>query len=197
MSFLRRAMLYLGLGADEDYDEYARADERVPPPRHGAPRGVPGRPPSEGTSSSGVRTITPEGTSVRPVPGPEDAGPRVSAVQGTGGGGGPSGPADAGTGSVRTVSMPSRAKPTVLSPRSYNDAKQIGDTFKSRQPVIINLQDLRTDVAHRLVDFAAGLTFALDGQMEKVTQNVFLLTPANMEVDDDERRRLTERGLGD
>ncbi len=181
MSMFRRVMLNLGLAADEDYDDAARAE----PERSvvaSKPRTVTARP---STSSMGsVRTIEPE-PAVRAVPDVPDE-PAVR----------PTSPPAAGA--VRPVSAP-RAKPTVLTPHRYDDAKIIGDTFKSRQPVIINLQDLRNraDIAHRLVDFSAGLAFALDGQMEKVTHNVFLLTPANMEVDDDERRRLTERGLGE
>ena len=79
-------------------------------------------------------------------------------------------------------------------PRSFNDAQQIADRFKAQIPVIINLQGADTDLSKRLIDFGSGLTYALDGGMQRVADKVFLLTPRNVEVSAEERARLLERG---
>src|SRR5438477_12802766 len=79
-------------------------------------------------------------------------------------------------------------------PRSLNDAQQIADKFKDAIPVILNLQSTDGDLSKRLIDFASGLTYALDGGMQRVADKVFLLTPRNVEVSAEERARLLERG---
>ena len=79
-------------------------------------------------------------------------------------------------------------------PRSFNDAQQIADKFKEGTPVILNLQGSDSDLSKRLIDFASGLTYALDGGMQRVADKVFLLTPRNVEVSAEERARLLERG---
>jgi cell division inhibitor SepF len=79
-------------------------------------------------------------------------------------------------------------------PRSFNDAQQIADRFKQGIPVIVNLQGVDADLSKRLIDFASGLTYALDGGMQRVADKVFLLTPRNVEVSAEERARLLERG---
>ena len=71
---------------------------------------------------------------------------------------------------------------TTIHPRSYNDAKVIGESFRNNIPVIMNVTDMDVAEAKRLVDFSSGLTFALNGSIERVTEQVFLLTPANLEV---------------
>nr|WP_237202751.1 cell division protein SepF [Rothia endophytica] len=71
---------------------------------------------------------------------------------------------------------------TTIHPRSYNDAKIIGESFRENIPVIMNVTDMGDTDAKRLVDFSAGLAFALHGSIERVTDKVFLLTPANLEV---------------
>lgn len=71
---------------------------------------------------------------------------------------------------------------TTIHPRSYNDAKIIGESFRENIPVIMNVTDMGESEAKRLVDFSAGLAFALHGSIERVTDKVFLLTPANLEV---------------
>ncbi|HJZ61455.1 MAG TPA: cell division protein SepF [Miltoncostaeaceae bacterium] len=80
-------------------------------------------------------------------------------------------------------------------PKSFNDAQQIADKFKAAIPVILNLQSAETDLAKRLIDFASGLTYALDGGMQRVADKVFLLTPRNVEVSAEERARLLEKGF--
>lgn len=84
---------------------------------------------------------------------------------------------------------------TTLQPRSYRDARTIGERYRSGVPVIMNLTELETAEAKRLVDFAAGLVFALHGGFDKVTNRVFLLTPADVEVSADDARMLAQRSV--
>jgi cell division inhibitor SepF len=87
------------------------------------------------------------------------------------------------------------ARVHVIAPSGFNDAQEIGDKLKANQPVIVNLQTVDRDLARRLIDFASGLAYGLGGQMERVADQVFLLTPTNVEVSAEEKRRLQERGL--
>ena len=80
-------------------------------------------------------------------------------------------------------------------PKNFNDAQQIADRFKQAVPVILNLQTTDTDLSKRLIDFASGLTYALDGGMQRIADKVFLLTPRNVEVSAEERARLIEKGF--
>ncbi|MDQ2710279.1 MAG: cell division protein SepF [Actinomycetota bacterium] len=84
---------------------------------------------------------------------------------------------------------------TTVHPRSYNEARTIGERYREGIPVIINLTELDDAAAKRLVDFAAGLAFALRGSIDKVTSRVFLLSPAGVDVSAEERRKLAERGF--
>src|SRR5919204_4381103 len=92
-----------------------------------------------------------------------------------------------------------RAVPSVqvhlVVPRSFNDAQQIADRFKDSMPVILNLQGSDQELSKRLIDFTSGLTYALEGGMQRVADKVFLLTPRNVEVSAEERARLVERGF--
>ena len=83
----------------------------------------------------------------------------------------------------------------LVMPKNFNDAQIIADKFKSDIPVILNLQTSETELAKRLIDFASGLTYALDGGMQRVADKVFLLTPKNVEVSAEERQRLLDKGL--
>jgi cell division inhibitor SepF len=80
-------------------------------------------------------------------------------------------------------------------PKSFNDAQQIADKFKDSIPVILNLQASDTDLSKRLIDFASGLTYALDGGMQRIADKVFMLTPRNVEISAEERARLIEKGF--
>ncbi len=80
-------------------------------------------------------------------------------------------------------------------PKSFNDAQQIADKFKDSIPVILNLQGTDTDLSKRLIDFASGLTYALDGGMQRIADKVFMLTPRNVEISAEERARLIEKGF--
>jgi cell division inhibitor SepF len=95
---------------------------------------------------------------------------------------------------LRSVSAPAPAKVHLVAPRAFNDAKQIADRFKAQIPVIINLQSADTELSKRLIDFASGLTYALDGSMQRVADKVFLLTPRDVELSAEERARAMERG---
>ena len=80
-------------------------------------------------------------------------------------------------------------------PKSFNDAQQIADKFKDSIPVILNLQGAETELSKRLIDFASGLTYALDGGMQRIADKVFMLTPRNVEISAEERARLIEKGF--
>ena len=95
---------------------------------------------------------------------------------------------------LRRVDPGPPAKVHLVVPRSFNDAQQIADRFKAQIPVILNLQSADTDLSKRLIDFASGLTYALDGSMQRVADKVFLLTPRNVELSAEERARALERG---
>jgi cell division inhibitor SepF len=95
---------------------------------------------------------------------------------------------------LRSVDPGPPAKVHLVIPRSFNDAQQIADRFKAQIPVILNLQGAETDLSKRLIDFASGLTYALDGSMQRVADKVFLLTPRNVELSAEERARALERG---
>ncbi|GHF75987.1 cell division inhibitor SepF [Amycolatopsis bartoniae] len=84
---------------------------------------------------------------------------------------------------------------TTLHPSSYLEARAIGEAYREGTPVIINLTEMENADARRLVDFAAGLAFALRGSMDRVTNKVFLLSPPDVEVTAEERRRIAEGGL--
>jgi len=79
-------------------------------------------------------------------------------------------------------------------PRSFNDAQQIADKFKQSTPVILNLQSADAELSKRLIDFTSGLTYALNGGMQRVADKVFLLTPRNVEVSAEQKAALLERG---
>ena len=96
--------------------------------------------------------------------------------------------------SVDTAPSPASVRVHLVVPRSFNDAQQIADKFKQSIPVILNLQNADTELSKRLIDFASGLTYALNGGMQRVADKVFLLTPRNVEVSAEERARLLEGG---
>jgi cell division inhibitor SepF len=98
---------------------------------------------------------------------------------------------------IRTMPSPRPVAASIhrAEPKRFNDARDIGERFKQGVPVIMNLQGADDSVARRLVDFASGLVFALDGKIEMVATRVYLLTPANMEVSAEEREQLVEGGF--
>jgi cell division inhibitor SepF len=97
---------------------------------------------------------------------------------------------------VQHPSSPEMHRITTIHPRTYNDAKTIGENFRAGTPVIMNLTDMDDSDAKRLVDFSAGLIFGLHGSIERVTNKVFLLSPANVEVaTPDKPRGVPERAF--
>jgi cell division inhibitor SepF len=118
-------------------------------------------------------------------PSPSDR--RTTVLRSVGGSGAGSAPRAAnGRGEVRVH---------LVVPKSFNDAQDIADKFKDAIPVIINLQGSEADLSKRLIDFASGLTYALDGGMQRIADKVFLLTPRNVEVSAEERAALIEKGF--
>jgi cell division inhibitor SepF len=87
------------------------------------------------------------------------------------------------------------ARITTLHPRTYNEARTIGEHFREGTPVIMNLTEMVDSDARRLIDFAAGLIFGLRGSIDKVTNKVFLLSPANVEVTAEDKARIAERNF--
>jgi cell division inhibitor SepF len=95
---------------------------------------------------------------------------------------------------IEAVPNPNNVRVHLILPRSFNDAQQIADRFKQSIPVILNLQNADAELSKRLIDFASGLTYALNGGMQRVADKVFLLTPRNVEVSAEQRAQLLERG---
>jgi cell division inhibitor SepF len=204
-------MVYLGLVDDDEYEDYEPYDE--PPPQ--AP---PSAPPRRGRSPEPIdMAYEPEPTGVRTLPREESVSveprspePRSmgGSAMGSGMGGGSMGGGGMGTSMgggavtvqqrpsvVRPFTQPQAAKVHVVVPVGFNDAQEIGDKLKVNQPVIVNLRGIDRDLSRRLIDFSSGLTYGLGGAMERVAEQVFLLTPSNVEVSPEEKRRLQERGL--
>jgi cell division inhibitor SepF len=101
---------------------------------------------------------------------------------------------------IRPVPVPTPVergpvKVHLVVPKNFNDAQLIADKFKADIPVILNLQACDTELSKRLIDFASGLTYALEGGIERVADKVFLLTPKNVEVSAEEKQRLMEKGF--
>ena len=88
---------------------------------------------------------------------------------------------------------PPASRVHLVVPRSFNDAQQLADRFKAGIPVILNLQGTDAELSKRLIDFASGLTYALNGGMQRVADKVFLLTPQNVQVSAEERAKLLDR----
>ena len=143
--FFRRALIYLGLVEDDEFEEMleyeeGRADYAEPAPSRRAQR--------------------------------EEA--RVSPIQ----------------------AVPSKqVRMHMVEPKSFNDAEQIGQKFKSDIPVIINLQQADAELSKRLIDFSSGLTYGLEGGIQRVAEKVFLLSPHNVEVSAEDKRWLREKGF--
>jgi cell division inhibitor SepF len=96
---------------------------------------------------------------------------------------------------LRPVPDQRTTRVSVLEPSSFNDAQNLADRFKRQQPVILNLQNGAGDLSRRMVDFCSGLTYALDGNIQSVANRVFLLTPRDVEVSAEERKRIAERAF--
>jgi len=98
---------------------------------------------------------------------------------------------------LEEVKVEKKTKVFVIEPDGYEDSQTIGDKFKSDIPVIVNLQSENPEIAKRIIDFCSGLTYALNGSIEKVADKVFLITPYNVEVSSSEKEMLRDKGLYD
>jgi len=192
---LRKGMSWLGLGPDDEYDDYDEYDDDPVVDLTG---------PHAAVNPSPVVRAVPSPSRVEPVADwdepAESASVRVLPAAGArrGGGGVVTAPEPIRPrGVVRPVptTSPSSARPHVVSPKTFNDAQEVGDWFRKRQPVIVNLQDLDRDLARRLLDFSSGVAYGLGGSVERVASHVYLLSPLDVEISPDDRRRLRERGL--
>jgi len=166
--------------------EAERAADRREPERHEADSGFPhasGGQPGGAAGRPAAISLLPERADryERPAPAPVVPG---GVQHGFGGGNGSGG---------STTNEAYRI--TTLHPRTYSEARTIGEHFRDGTPVIMNLSDMGDGDAKRLVDFAAGLIFGLRGNMERVTQKVFLLSPANVDVTAEDKARIAEGGF--
>ena len=193
---MKRAMVYLGLQDDEEhqYDQYGYAeypadehDEtgetrysrepyRAPSPYDRGPA------PEPHDRAGDIREL-------RPAPEPYGKEPTVRTI-----------PRDEPPSAVTVSpgvmrSAVGSARVHIVEPHGFNDAQEIGDRLKVGQPVILNLQGVPRDLQRRLIDFSSGLAYAVGGSMNRVADQVFLLTPTNVEVSQEEKERLQARGL--
>lgn len=96
---------------------------------------------------------------------------------------------------LKAVASKTESRVHLVQPRSFNDAQEVGDCFRDGIPVIINLVAADPELGKRLIDFASGLTYALDGSMQKIADKVFVLTPQNVEFSAEERAAMVEKGF--
>jgi len=185
MSLWKRTMDYLGLGPDDAYDDYDDYDEPVAPSRPSrGTRDVEARPTGSGSGASQRGWEPEEEPTVRTVsarpsfPSRDfDASPARRAANGRSDDSGvqirPSQTPQPSLHSVPGGSM----EPHTVRPRRFDQAQEVADKFKDGQPVIMNLEGTEREIARRLIDFASGICYALDGSMEKVATGVYLLKP--------------------
>jgi cell division inhibitor SepF len=170
-----RTLVYFGLAEDEEYD-----DDYYPP---------------EPEPAADIEDSYRERPNVRPLPrrrrdeiddifGDDDGLDRRTSALRPVAAARPNGRADGGDVRVHFVA-----------PKSFNDVQDVADKFKDSIPVILNLQGTDTDLSKRLIDFSSGLTYALDGGMQRIADKVFLVTPHNVEVSAEERAKLLEKGF--
>lgn len=199
-SMWRRTMVYLGLQDDDDldyggeYESYGGYDQVEEPRDPRAPRAreeyeaapVAPTPMAREPGTTGTvratRDLPPEYNAPEPAPRPSG---REE----------PTGMSTPRPSVVRTIGPTTAARVHVVEPQSFNDAQEVGDRLKANQPVILNLQGLPRELQRRLIDFSSGLAYAVAASMQRVADQVFLLTPTNVEVSQEEKDRLQARGL--
>jgi cell division inhibitor SepF len=184
-SFMKKTMAYLGL-VDDDYDDYDDYESRssvgvgrTSQRPAGAAEEV--DEPTTAMPSPRIRTLNRDETSGSAVAAsPAPVAPR----------------AGGGSSSVRPISQETAgARVHIVAPGRFADAQEIANRLMNNQPVIVNMQSADRDLQRRMIDFCSGVTYALSGGMERVADEVFLLTPSNVKVSDEERQRLADRGL--
>ncbi|MBO0693327.1 MAG: cell division protein SepF [Acidimicrobiaceae bacterium] len=188
---VRRTMVYLGLTDDDEFEYEGYEDAPAPPvqPQRRTYAEPPEPPPNPAAVSAGVAPaggLSPAAVSVRPMTA------RESAMEP---GGGVAVTPTPRPSVVRPISTTQPAKVHVVTPSRFADAQEIGDRFKNSQPVVVDLHRGDRELSRRMIDFCSGITYALGGGMEKVADQVFLLTPSNVEISADEKRKLAEKGL--
>lgn len=202
-NWLDSAREFLGLGHDPYYDDFedeevsygddGSRDSDSSHQRSNALRPIASIPAESDTSFSG-RPNSEDDAGVRMIGTSDDD--RVP----------PRGPVTAQPASMTASSMRDRAvvmpiatsaKPDVVTPTVFDDSRAVADAVKQVQPVILNLQGVDRDLARRLIDFASGLSYGLDVEMERVAKQVFLLTPKGADVSADDRKRLEEGRLSE
>ena len=166
---MKKLMMWLGLGPDEAYEGYdPHGDEPVlRGPLSSTEFAEASAVAETGGTVSPMHTRTPVSRSVRTLP----AEP---------------------TGTVRPLQPAVTAKPTTVSPTSFDDVQPMADRFMAKQPVIVNLQGVDADLSRRIIDFASGVCYGGVGQMERITHQVYLMTPSDVEVSEEDRRRLAD-----
>ena len=171
-----RTLVYFGLAEDDDYEDFE--DEPYPEPEEE------------------LRETYAERPNVRKMPArrrrdeiddifSDDPPPRTTSLR----------PVASAPRAVPNGRTASDTRMHFVAPRSFNDVQDVADKFKDSIPVIINLQGTDTDLAKRLIDFSSGLTYALEGGMQRIADKVFLLTPRNVEVSAEQRAELVEKGF--
>jgi cell division inhibitor SepF len=187
----RRAMAYLGL-VDEEYDDLDRAQDDSRPFR--------GRQEPTPVASSRYEDVDdyePPVTKVTPMQ-PRRGISVLDQSSSSGSGSGSVRPrvrpmgSGAAAGSVRVV--PAEGDVQIVQPNSFNEGKEIADALKANRPVIVNVESSGPELHRRILDFCSGLVYMANGSMSRVTDRVFLLSPANVKVSEETRQRLHERG---
>ena len=181
---MRKIMAYLGL-VDDEYDDYDDLnDRRSAPSRPSRPQPRDryedddryDREPQPSSQFGTVSRIHPMTRDGRPV---DDRAPRQTAQR------------------VAVTPMAPVAKLPVVEPRSFGDAKQVGDHIKQSSTVILNLQGADAQLQRRMMDFSSGMAYVLGCRMRRVVDGVFVITPANVTLSDEELARLQERDFSD
>jgi cell division inhibitor SepF len=165
----QQALVYFGLAEErvDRYDSYADDPD--------AGQSAPARPARQRAAAPARR---PRGDEYEEIFAEDDLGGRETTV-------------------LRAMPEPGYSDVTVhlVLPKSFNDAQQMADRYKDGTPVILNLQGVETDLSRRLIDFGSGLTYALDGGMQRIADKVFMLTPRNVELSAEQRAQLLEKGF--
>ena len=160
MARFKKVMYYLGLSADEEYEQPAEEgfyyDEYDEEPSEPLEPIAPAAP-----SYSSPASDSPAGFA----------------------------PLSQASATVRLMPPPSKTKVQILTPRTFQEVKEIGDYLKNAQPIVVNLQETNQEISRRIVDFSSGVCFALGGQMERVADLVYLLAPPDVEIDPEDRKR--------
>lgn len=161
-TFFKKAMLYLGLGSDEDF------------------LGMDPQSPSERPTEGGV-VVKPSSAENNVKPITRDTGSVKLGREAV---------------TVTTAKPRKFVKPHIVTPIRFAEVKEISEAARRSQPVIVNLQQAEHDVAVRIIDFCSGLKMGIDGSFEKAGSDVFLLTPKDVEVSEDEKRKLAASASG-